>query len=115
MANAFIFHPNPPLTEKPFVLNSNLPFMYYNIPTDKVTYPYSKDSNTETLLRDLTSKLSNKVWMLAMPEFDQGGGAWKNAGRPNPDPLSRVNTYNSALSGVAMNGGKGSSTSARWL
>jgi len=100
------FHPVLSAGESQF-LTSNTPapaFAYFAIPaTANVSscYPSSTDSNAATLLTSYTQQLGSKVWVLGMPEFDQGRGCWAT-GRPSMAGLSDSQAY-STWTGFYLN------------
>jgi hypothetical protein len=96
LANGFNFHSPLTSVQQQFLSRTKSLFAYFSIPAEANVascYPSATDSNTETLLKNMTRQLGPSVWRFGMPEFDQGGGCWAR-GRPDPTGMTNKQAYN---------------------
>src|SRR5262249_50679537 len=73
-------------------------FVYMSIPNSMIQTCNngSTDSNAASLLAGYAAQRGN-VWRLGMPEWDQSGGCWVTAGRPDPTGMADVDAYNAFI------------------
>jgi hypothetical protein len=99
LANGVAFYPVLTTGESTFLSNNpTAGFVYSSIPDSMIQTCSigSTDSNAASLLSRYAAQAqrAGNVWRLGMPEWDQSGGCWVAAGRPNPTGMSDVNAYN---------------------
>jgi hypothetical protein len=106
LLNGVTFHTILTSSKSQFLTSNTpaVPFAYFAVPASanvSSCYPSSTDPNAATLLTSYTRQLGSKVWVLGMPEFDQGGGCWAS-GRPSMAGLSDPQAY-STWTGFYLN------------